>query len=245
MPDVSVVIPTMNEEKHIAAIVTAAKQIHPSTEVIVVDNGSSDSTAQRAKKSGANVIFYKEALGHDVGRAIGAKAATGNAVLFLDGDMYIPSDQLQPFVSAIHRGVDVALNQHLGKVEIEPIHSVVLSKHALQLFMRMAYLKGYSMTTIPHALSRKAIQTIGASNLMIPPLALQIAVQNNLRIEAVHPIPVGLMNPKKRKKVNGKDPLQSVIMGDHIEALAAWIQLFGDRGGYGDGVRQREKVNEH
>jgi hypothetical protein len=64
-----------------------------------------------------------------------------------------------------------------------------------------------------------------------------------LRVEAVHHIPVGQLNPKKRAKVNGKDPLESLIIGDHLEALQKWIANRGDRGGFGDGVRRREKVD--
>ncbi|MEY4479405.1 MAG: hypothetical protein RLZZ267_83 [Bacillota bacterium] len=243
MPEVSIIIPTMNESKRIGRIIGEVRKVHPSTEVVVVDNGSTDGTSSIAKALHAKVVRMKQPLGHDVGRAIGAAASTGRILLFIDGDMFIEEKALKPFITAIQNGVDIALNAHLGKVEKNPVHNVVLTKHAFNIFLNRAGMKGYSMTTIPHACSRQAVEKIGYESFMVPPLALAIAYMLGLRVEAVHHIPVGQLNPKKRAKVNGKDPLESLIIGDHLEALQKWIANRGDRGGFGDGVRRREKVD--
>ncbi len=83
-PEISVIIPAMNESKTITRVIQEAKKIHPNSEVIVVVNGSTDSTENFAVKSGARVIHFLAPLGHDVGRGIGAKAAKGNILLFTD-----------------------------------------------------------------------------------------------------------------------------------------------------------------
>jgi glycosyltransferase involved in cell wall biosynthesis len=242
MPHVSVIIPTQNEAKRIARVVHHARRVHADTEVIVVDNGSTDGTATIAKQIHARVVPFRTSLGHDVGRAIGAVVAKGDVLLFIDGDMVVESADLRPFVQAVEAGVDLALNRHLGKVEKDPVHNVVLAKHAFNHLVNQAHLKGYSMTTIPHACSRRALEKIGFASLMVPPQALAMAYYYGLRVEAVHHVAVGAMNPIKRAKVNGKDPLERLIIGDHLEALDGWFKAKGKRGGYNDGVRQRNLV---
>lgn len=57
MADVTVIILTKNEEKNIEASITSAKQI--AKQILIVDCGSTDSTVELARKSGAEVFFHK------------------------------------------------------------------------------------------------------------------------------------------------------------------------------------------
>ena len=86
----SIIIPAQNEEATIKEVILEARKIEPK-EIIVVINGSTDQTEAIAKQLGATVIVYEEALGHDVGRAIGAQEATGDILLFIDADFAIPA----------------------------------------------------------------------------------------------------------------------------------------------------------
>ena len=82
---VSVVIPALDEEEAIGAVVRA---VPPSVaEVIVVDNGSSDRTAARAREEGARVV-EEPRRGYGRARRAGVAAASPNseAIVFLDGD---------------------------------------------------------------------------------------------------------------------------------------------------------------
>jgi glycosyltransferase involved in cell wall biosynthesis len=84
---VSTVIPALNEARTIAEAVSAALA-HPSiSEVIVVDDGSTDGTADIARKAGAIVIVNERNLGKAMAMDAGVKAAKGDIVLFLDGDV--------------------------------------------------------------------------------------------------------------------------------------------------------------
>jgi len=53
--DVSVIIPAFNEAESIGPLVERLKELYPSFEIIVVDDGSSDATAEAARKAGALV----------------------------------------------------------------------------------------------------------------------------------------------------------------------------------------------
>lgn len=240
-PVVSVVIPVVNERKTIAGVIRQAFAVHRDTEVIVVANGTTDGTAQVAESLGARVLHFPEPLGHDVGRSLGAREAKGRIVLFTDGDIVIPAREMMPLVKAVENGVDIALNSYLGPTDKMNVHGVVLAKHALNIALSRPELKGASMTTIPHAVSRKALEAIGWEHLAIPPKAQAIGICRGLDVRAVHYIEVGRTNPKRRRR-QGNDPLEGLIVGDHLEALDWYIRATNARGNKPDLTRAREIV---
>ncbi|HYG10762.1 MAG TPA: glycosyltransferase family 2 protein [Pyrinomonadaceae bacterium] len=83
---VSVVIPALNEEETIGAVVRSVPR-EIASEVIVVDNGSDDGTAERAREAGARVVSEPR---RGYGRACraGARAVADGCeiIVFLDGD---------------------------------------------------------------------------------------------------------------------------------------------------------------
>ncbi|MDB5055786.1 MAG: glycosyl transferase family 2 [Bacilli bacterium] len=243
-PKVSVVIPVMNERRTLESVIQQVHRIHAETEVIVVVNGSSDGSRKLAQQMGAHVIVFDFPLGHDVGRSIGASAAKGEIILFTDGDIVIPTSQLIPFIHAVESGkVDIALNKYLGPVKKQKVCNVVLAKHALNTLLSCAKLKGASLTTIPHAMNRKALESIGVENLAIPPKAQAIAACKGLNILPVQYVEVGKNNPRRRKEYR-VDPLVKLIRGDHLEAIHSLIEHTGPRGFYPDLGRLREMVRE-
>ena len=87
MSRVSVVIPALNEEASIAAVVQECLATKIPTEVIVVDNGSTDQTAQTARRAGARVVFEPHSgYGRACMAGIGALGTECDIVVFLDGD---------------------------------------------------------------------------------------------------------------------------------------------------------------
>lgn len=238
-PLLSVIIPAMNEERTIGAVVREAARICRDAEVLVIVNGSTDRTASEAERAGARVLQYPEALGHDGGRRAGAAAAKGQILLFTDADIPIPAEHLAPYVQAVLKGVDAALNDYNGPVTRSPVHPVVEAKHVLNSLLSRSDLGGASMTAIPHALNRKALEVIGLAALEVPPLAHAKAILGGLRVEAVHHVPVGKWNAVRMKKRSGADPLSQVVLQDHLEAIRWITDTRGSRGGYPDLNRVR------
>lgn len=244
-PIVSIIIPAMNERATLRRVLREVGRVHPRSETIVVANGSTDGTPELAEKCGARLIRIPEPLGHDVGRRVGAEAAAGQVLLFVDADMIMPARELKPFVQAILSGVDVALNGYSGPVQRREVHPVVLAKHVLNSLLLRADLKGASLTAVPHALSRKALEWIRPEALEVPPLALTKAILLGLKVQVVHTVEVGRRNPMRtRRKEQGKwvDPLTRLVAGDHLEAVEWLIKQQGARGGYSDLGRQRGRA---
>lgn len=239
-PKVSVIIPVMNERRTLAAVIRESRKIHKEIEVIVVINGSTDGSKEIALKLGAKVVCFDKPLGHDVGRSMGAAHAIGEYLLFTDGDIVIPAYRLKPFIGALEKGVDIALNKYLGVTRSSTVHNVVLAKHALNAIVSQPQLKGASLTTIPHAIRRDALEKIGIEQLAVPPKAQAMAAFLGLKVRAVHYVNVGTTNPRKRRK--RPDPLEKLIVGDHLEAISWYLQQTDARGGYTDFSRMRELV---
>jgi glycosyltransferase involved in cell wall biosynthesis len=84
---VSVIIPALNEEEPIAAVVAECLTTNLPSEVIVVDNGSTDLTAESARTAGARVVA-EPLPGYGRACATGVRALSPGCeiVVFLDGD---------------------------------------------------------------------------------------------------------------------------------------------------------------
>lgn len=86
----SVVIPAFREEGAIADVVREVLQVAQATglahEVIVIDDGSPDRTAELAREAGARVIPHPYNKGYGAALKTGIRAATGRTVIFMDAD---------------------------------------------------------------------------------------------------------------------------------------------------------------
>jgi glycosyltransferase involved in cell wall biosynthesis len=86
-PSVSVVIPAHNAERTLGAVLAAlAAQSEPADEVVVVDDASTDGTAELAARAGATVVRNDTPLFAGGARNRGWEVARGDVVAFLDSD---------------------------------------------------------------------------------------------------------------------------------------------------------------
>lgn len=91
---ISIVIPAFNEEKYLpSCLASLKKQTYQPLEIIVVDNNSTDKTAQIAKNFGAKVVFEKK-QGAAYARDTGFNKTRGKIIVRTDADGFVPSTWL-------------------------------------------------------------------------------------------------------------------------------------------------------
>jgi len=83
---ISVVIPAYREAGIIGTVVTSISRLLPDAEIIVVDDGSDDETAEVASRAGAIVYSHPYNIGNGATVKTGIRMATGDLVVMLDGD---------------------------------------------------------------------------------------------------------------------------------------------------------------
>jgi glycosyltransferase involved in cell wall biosynthesis len=84
---ISVIIPALNEEEPISDVVRAVVATGIPREILVVDNGSTDATAARAREAGAKVISEpKRGYGRACMAGVRAVSPESDVIVFLDGD---------------------------------------------------------------------------------------------------------------------------------------------------------------
>ena len=86
MSSISVVIPALDEEEPIAGVVRECLATGLPNEVIVVDNGSTDRTAECAHEAGARVVTAPRGYGRACAAGVRALSPECDIVVFLDGD---------------------------------------------------------------------------------------------------------------------------------------------------------------
>lgn len=82
----SIVIPAYNEADAVGPLVMALREVATWHEIIVVDDGSNDGTAERAAGAGARVIRHPYNKGNGAAVKTGLRQATGRYVLIMDAD---------------------------------------------------------------------------------------------------------------------------------------------------------------
>jgi glucosyl-3-phosphoglycerate synthase len=90
---ISVVIPTHNEGANLDSVIWLASQSPLVSEILVVDDGSTNGTQQAAMRAGARVI-PSTVLGRGGSMADGLRAATGEVVVYLGGDFESADDRV-------------------------------------------------------------------------------------------------------------------------------------------------------
>lgn len=89
----SIILPAKNEALAIGSTVAGIRELFPETEVLVVNDGSTDNTAEVAEKAGARVVHHPYSKGNGAAIKTGARSASGEILVFMDADgQHNPAD---------------------------------------------------------------------------------------------------------------------------------------------------------
>lgn len=124
----SVIIPVRNSESDLATCLRGLQQssVLPA-EIVVVDDGSHDRSADVAERYGARVLRFAERRGPAVARNAGARAALQPVLMFLDADVRVHRDTLERAYVALRR--DGAVGALFGAYDDTPLALGLVSQY--------------------------------------------------------------------------------------------------------------------
>jgi glycosyltransferase involved in cell wall biosynthesis len=122
---VLIVVPAYNEERNIGFVIDGVRGVVPDADILVVDDGSSDGTAQRARRAGARVISLPFNLGYGVALQAGFKYALErdyDYVVQMDADGQHEPTSVLDLIAEVRKGdADVVLgSRFLGPSTFKP-----------------------------------------------------------------------------------------------------------------------------
>ena len=111
----SIVIPARNEGDALGSLLSAIKLIYPDNEIIIVNDGSSDDTEGVVNKAGVKLISHPYPKGNGAAIKTGARAATGDYIIFMEGDgQHDPAD-IEKLVAKAEEGYDLVVGARSGR----------------------------------------------------------------------------------------------------------------------------------
>ena len=109
MPRLSIILPAKNEAPALANLLPRLTAAQPDSEIIVVDDGSTDGTAQLCASCGVICLSSPYSMGNGAAIKRGARAAHGDILVFMDGDgQHDPAD-IGRLLDKLEQGYDLVV----------------------------------------------------------------------------------------------------------------------------------------
>ncbi|RQD74680.1 MAG: glycosyltransferase [Candidatus Syntrophonatronum acetioxidans] len=223
------VVPAQNEENRIEIIINQLLNL-PLGRVIIVLNGSSDRTFHKVKKIKSHrleLLIFRESLGIDIPRAVGAKYAFSRGaqgVLFVDGDLVgnISGKLKELLDNSLKKGLDLALTNCYPQRGTQSFMTRTIN-HYRQLLNEEAGIFNKIGISVPshgpHLVSRRLLNTIPFKELAIPPVELALASREGLNIGIGAEIPHSLLGSRIKDHQHNRAIVHTIV-GDCLEAIS-------------------------
>ncbi|MEW5834112.1 MAG: glycosyltransferase family 2 protein [Pseudomonadota bacterium] len=105
----SIILPAKNEAAALANVLPALRSLHPEAEIIVVDDGSTDDTREVCARAGVTCLSSPYSMGNGAAIKRGARAASGDVLVFMDGDgQHDPAD-VSRLLARLEQGYDMVV----------------------------------------------------------------------------------------------------------------------------------------
>ena len=112
--EISIVLPAKNEEAGLALLLPRLRAQYPQAEILLIDDGSSDSTSQVAIENGAIALRSPYSMGNGASIKRGATAALGRTLVFMDADAQHEPDDIAILLKTLAEGYDMVVASRSG-----------------------------------------------------------------------------------------------------------------------------------
>ncbi len=110
----SIILPAKNESAGLRLVLPGLRALFPAAEIIVVDDGSIDDTAAVARDHGAKVLGAPYSMGNGAAIKRGARAATGEVLVFMDADGQHDPGLIPQLLAKLDEGYDMVVGARSG-----------------------------------------------------------------------------------------------------------------------------------
>lgn len=123
--NLSIVIPAKNEAGAIGDVVGRLKKLFPSAQIVVVDDGSTDDTGNRVMERGGVVVRHPYSKGNGAAIKAGARHATGDVIVFMDGDSQHRAEDIPRLLARMDEGYDMVVGARVSHKSQAGLHRAV------------------------------------------------------------------------------------------------------------------------
>jgi len=110
----SIVLPAKNEAAALTRLLPALRKSHPDAEIIVVDDGSTDDTAEICRQNDVKSLRQPYSMGNGAAIKRGARAATGDTIVFMDADGQHDPSLIDQLTRRLDEGFDMVVGARDG-----------------------------------------------------------------------------------------------------------------------------------
>ena len=105
----SIILPAKNESAALAGLLPRLRAEQPAAEIIVINDGSTDNTAEVCAANGVKVLTQPYSMGNGAAIKRGARSAAGDVLVFMDGDGQHDPAEIQRLLARLDEGYDMVV----------------------------------------------------------------------------------------------------------------------------------------
>ncbi|MFK5969966.1 MAG: glycosyltransferase family 2 protein [Candidatus Marithrix sp.] len=106
---ISIILPCLNEARSLETLIPRLIKSYPDAEIIIVNDGSTDDSAEIAKLAGAKVVTHPYTKGNGAAIKTGAREASGEVLVFMDADGQHDPKDIERLLTKLEAGHDMAI----------------------------------------------------------------------------------------------------------------------------------------